>query len=173
MSVLVKITPLTQDAAFKCYQPTGMYPSIFLRSSWQETLWHIRIRPKKLLLLQSAIKKKPWLTLSAFGRSLVFYTSFHDDTTIYEIRNNTAHFWSSGGRRRWFYGIIYTENWWFGSHLLSNQVYVFECQCIVNMSRLWSEKLSPWQPFAMVTTMNAPDSSAICTLCLCLEEGTW
>lgn len=129
---------------------------------------------EKLLLLQRAVKKKKtWLTLSAFCRSLVFCGSFQDDITMYEIRNNTAHFWSSGGRSRWFYGITYTEIWWFASHLLSNQVYIFKCQCIVNMSRLWSEKLSPWQPFAMVTTMNMPDNSAICTLCLCLEEGTW
>lgn len=96
---LLWLRPLTQDATFECYQPTGMDLSIFLRSSWQETLWHVRVRVHvfdsvffiqiKLLLLQRAVKK-PWLTLSAFCRSLIFYSSFQDDITIFEIGNSTA-----------------------------------------------------------------------------------
>lgn len=127
---------------------------------------------KKLLLLQRATKKKPRLTLSAFCRSLVFYSSFQDGITMSEIRNNTAHFWSSVGGEGddGFMGSFTQKS---GDLPAIFSVYVFECQCIVNMSRFWSEKPSPWQPFAMVTTMNTPDNSAICTLCLCLEEGTW
>lgn len=28
-------------------------------------------------------------------------------------------------------------------YLIRNQVYMFECQCIVSVRRLWSEELSP------------------------------